>query len=260
MWPTRWHVHWRGIIIVLVTVPVGVAKQSSCHGNDKIGGRSTNQFSACLWILLHSSTSSLKGWRTWAKKSYRLCMPGSMRFRCQDKSGTSVATLVTECWLLKSSIISSPNLLSFTTTPRPIPPSRRWTTGEQSIVCAIEIITILHDSSAWAVRFITAGKVFSKLNFNIPDDILQNAAASKPGVVEFILSTLRMKVSVWYHRWYIMPSWGGMFVVVQIEKYLEDHSQKPTFVSGYDPSSQYYDPSQMVSTYNNPGPEPWSQV
>ena len=39
------------------------------------------------------------------------------------------------------------------------------------------------------------GKVFSKLNFNIPDDILQNAACSKPGVVEFILSTLRVKVS-----------------------------------------------------------------
>ena len=36
--------------------------------------------------------------------------------------------------------------------------------------------------------------MFSRLNFNIPDDILENAAASKPGVVEFILSTLRMKV------------------------------------------------------------------
>ena len=38
--------------------------------------------------------------------------------------------------------------------------------------------------------------MFSRLNFNIPDDILQNAAASKPGVVEFILGTLRLKVSV----------------------------------------------------------------
>lgn len=57
--------------------------------------------------------------------------------------------------------------------------------------------TILHEPSAWPVHLLTAGKVFSKLNFNIPDDILQNAAASKPGVVEFILSTLRMKVNVW---------------------------------------------------------------
>lgn len=40
------------------------------------------------------------------------------------------------------------------------------------------------------------GKVFSRLNFSIPDDVLQNAAASKPGVIEFILSTLRMKVSI----------------------------------------------------------------
>ena len=43
--------------------------------------------------------------------------------------------------------------------------------------------------------FITSGKVFSKLNFSIPDDILQDAAASKPGMIEFILSTLRIKVS-----------------------------------------------------------------
>ena len=43
-----------------------------------------------------------------------------------------------------------------------------------------------------------AGKVFSKLNFSVPDDILQNAAAGKPGVIEFILSTMRMKVSMKY--------------------------------------------------------------
>ena len=50
------------------------------------------------------------------------------------------------------------------------------------------------------------GKVFSRLNFNIPDEILESAANSKPGVVEFILSTLRIKVSIindtekWVHN------------------------------------------------------------
>ena len=116
-----------------------------------------------------------------------------------------------------------------------------------------------NDQPDLLVHFIAAGKVFSKLNFNIPDDILQNAAASKPGVVEFILSTLRMKVSMNYYDITCYISRGGMSVV-QIEKHLEDHSRKPTFTSGYDSSPQYYDPSQMVSTYNNSGPEPWSQV
>lgn len=40
------------------------------------------------------------------------------------------------------------------------------------------------------------GKVFSKLNFSLPDDIMQSASASKPGVVEFILTNLRTKVCV----------------------------------------------------------------
>lgn len=38
------------------------------------------------------------------------------------------------------------------------------------------------------------GKVLSKLNFSLPDGIMQSASASKPGVVEFILSNLRTKV------------------------------------------------------------------
>ena len=38
------------------------------------------------------------------------------------------------------------------------------------------------------------GKVFPKLNFSLPDDIIQSVAASKAGVVEFILTTLRVKV------------------------------------------------------------------
>lgn len=42
--------------------------------------------------------------------------------------------------------------------------------------------------------FIFKGKVFSKLNFTLPDDIIQSASASKPGVVEFILTNLRTKV------------------------------------------------------------------
>ena len=46
---------------------------------------------------------------------------------------------------------------------------------------------------------------------------------------------------------------------MKVEKYLEDHSQKPSFGTSYDTSAQYYDPNQMVSTYNS-GPEPWSQV
>ena len=41
------------------------------------------------------------------------------------------------------------------------------------------------------------GKVFSRLNFSIPDDILQSVAAGKPGVIEFILQTLRSKVNDW---------------------------------------------------------------
>lgn len=40
-----------------------------------------------------------------------------------------------------------------------------------------------------------AGKVFSRLNFNLPDDIIQGVVASKPGVIEFILTNLRNKVS-----------------------------------------------------------------
>ena len=39
------------------------------------------------------------------------------------------------------------------------------------------------------------GKVFSRLNFNLPDDIIQGVVASKPGVIEFILANLRNKVS-----------------------------------------------------------------
>ena len=55
--------------------------------------------------------------------------------------------------------------------------------------------TVLHNNIIMFISLLP-GKVFSKLNFSIPDDILQNAAASKPGVIEFILSTLRMKVSI----------------------------------------------------------------
>lgn len=37
--------------------------------------------------------------------------------------------------------------------------------------------------------------MFSRLNFNLPDDIIQGVVASKPGVIEFILANLRNKVS-----------------------------------------------------------------
>lgn len=40
----------------------------------------------------------------------------------------------------------------------------------------------------------STGKVCSKLNFGIPEDLLQGAANGKPGVIEFILSILRNKV------------------------------------------------------------------
>lgn len=39
------------------------------------------------------------------------------------------------------------------------------------------------------------GKVFSQLNFAVPDGLLQGAATGKQGVIEFILATLRSKVS-----------------------------------------------------------------
>ena len=76
------------------------------------------------------------------------------------------------------------------------------------------------------------GKVFSRLNFSIPDDLLQGAASSRPGVVEFILSTLRVKT----------------------EKFLENCAK-----SGEQPSHQvYYDPHQFVPAYNDTGA--WNQV
>jgi hypothetical protein len=40
------------------------------------------------------------------------------------------------------------------------------------------------------------GKVFSRLNFAVPDSLLQGAATGKEGVIEFILSTLRSKVQL----------------------------------------------------------------
>lgn len=99
--------------------------------------------------------------------------------------------------------------------------------------------------------------MFSKLNFNIPDDILQDVAAGKPGVIEFILSNLRMKVSMRHASdAHVLP----FQIMFQIEKFLEDRSKKQSFGYDSDTSGQYYDPSQMVSTYNNSVPDPWSQV
>lgn len=43
--------------------------------------------------------------------------------------------------------------------------------------------------------FVKIGRVLSKLNFAIPEDLLQGAANGKPGVIEFILITLRSKVA-----------------------------------------------------------------
>ena len=40
------------------------------------------------------------------------------------------------------------------------------------------------------------GKVFSRLNFGVPEDLLQGAATGKQGVIEFILYTLRSKVPI----------------------------------------------------------------
>ena len=39
-----------------------------------------------------------------------------------------------------------------------------------------------------------AGKVFSKLSFQLPDDVLQSIVKCKAGVVEFLLNNLRLKV------------------------------------------------------------------
>ncbi|XP_064381846.1 sperm flagellar protein 1-like [Halichondria panicea] len=63
-------------------------------------------------------------------------------------------------------------------------------------------------------------KTFNRLNFSIPDDLLQGAASSKPTVVEFILSTLRLKM----------------------EKYLENSSKKAT----YQQQDVYYDPQAFT--------------
>lgn len=41
--------------------------------------------------------------------------------------------------------------------------------------------------------------MFSRLNFGVPEDLLQGAATGKQGVIEFILYTLRSKVTVVVH-------------------------------------------------------------
>lgn len=56
-------------------------------------------------------------------------------------------------------------------------------------------ITLLTDTLLLAL---STGKVLSHLNFQLPDDIIQAVAASQPGVIEFIMSTLRIKVHVYY--------------------------------------------------------------
>lgn len=43
-------------------------------------------------------------------------------------------------------------------------------------------------------------KVFSRLNFSVPEDLLQGVATGKPGVIEFILSTLRAKIEHYFRN------------------------------------------------------------
>ena len=38
------------------------------------------------------------------------------------------------------------------------------------------------------------GKVFAKLSFTVPENVIKGAVNSRPGVIEFVLNNLRVKV------------------------------------------------------------------
>ena len=41
---------------------------------------------------------------------------------------------------------------------------------------------------------LSTGKVFAKLSFSVPENVVRGAVNAKPGVIEFVLNNLRVKV------------------------------------------------------------------
>lgn len=55
-------------------------------------------------------------------------------------------------------------------------------------------INLCNTSSLSLSLSCTAGKVFMKLGFEVPDALLHDVVASKPGVIEYILNHFKKKV------------------------------------------------------------------
>ncbi|XP_074445058.1 sperm flagellar protein 1 isoform X3 [Larus michahellis] len=122
-----------------------------------------------------------------------------MPCRFPGHAGTSPETSATGCWQPRWSSSSSLPWCSCTATCLPVPRRRNSLTGAISTV-------------------------LSKLNFSVPDDVIQQVVQCRPGTVEQVLLLLRQKIDEKQRQSKVVPGPGqeqGVRAALEEVSYLE---------------------------------------